>query len=111
MKKYITQIFILSSLLLTFFIYYFENEVNKLDQEIVEKIELIKKANNDIIVLEAEWSYQNNPNRLSKLVRNTNKSQFSMLTPGINEFTKISNIENHKTMLSYREQNTVNNIR
>lgn len=90
--------------MLTSLIYHFENKVNHLDNEIVSKIELIKKHENDMVVLEAEWSYQNNPKRLVALNKNVNQNNDVMDNPSVKQFTKISDLGTRRTYISRNER-------
>lgn len=104
MKKYKLHIFIITSFALTFLIYNFENKVNNLNKEIIQKVEQIKKTEDYITVLEAEWSFQNNPKRLALLTKNINKSSnYKMKTPRLMHLTNIKNIKEKKVFFSQNQ--------
>ncbi len=105
MIRYKLHIFIATILSLTFAVYHFESEVNKLDLEINDKMELINTSKRDIEILEAEWSYQNNPVRLEKLSKTSfpNSVSAKMATPRLKHYTNLRNLENKRTYLSQNE--------
>ena len=90
-----TYLFVVAVLVMTFFVYFFENEVNELDSQIAEKSQLLAKYKRDIKVLQAEWSYQNNPERLIKLAKKTRKKE-TLKPPRKIQFTNISNLPNRE---------------
>lgn len=67
-----TYLYIFSVLTLIVLIYAFETKVDEVNSKIATSKDNIRKYNEDINVFEAEWSYQNSPERLTKLVTTLN---------------------------------------
>ena len=52
-------------------VYFFENKVNEVSQEIRHTENKLLRYDEDLRVLEAEWSYLNNPKRIRELMEKT----------------------------------------
>lgn len=66
--KPLTIIYLFLVLSLLSMVYIFENKVNEQNKTISNKTAKISKYMEDILVYEAEWSYQNTPARLSRIM-------------------------------------------
>lgn len=94
-----TYIYLASALSLVFAIYFFENKVDKIRSEIAEKKSNMEKYKQEIIMLEAEWSYQNNPERLAELMFRLNWEN-PMQTPEAIQFSELNNLPYEPAHLS-----------
>jgi hypothetical protein len=97
-----TYLFITTVLILTFFVYFFENEVNEVNSQITRKSELIAKYKVDIKVLHAEWSFQNNPSRLENLAAKTVKVN-KLLPNQVTNYTSIEDLNDRQILFSRKK--------
>ncbi len=84
-----THLFIFICLGLAFSVYFFENKVNEIKDKIQLSEETLKRTDEDLKVLEAEWSYLNNPARLTSLAE---KIHNDMSSPVQDQFTNLKNL-------------------
>lgn len=95
-----TYLYLVALLSLVFSIYFFENKVDGLRAEINEKKNTIEKYKQEITMLEAEWSYQNNPERLAEIMFRLNWGEEPLQTPTAAQFTEIHNLPDNSTYFS-----------
>jgi hypothetical protein len=93
-------IFFMSSM-----VYFFENKVHSISEKIQITQEKLNRYDENLKVLEADWSYLNNPQRLTTLAK---KIQNDMTSPEKAQFTKITDLPNREVMVS--TANTDNQI-
>ncbi|HCR85317.1 MAG TPA: hypothetical protein DIV86_01435 [Alphaproteobacteria bacterium] len=86
-----TYLYIFSVLSLIVLVYVFENKVDKVTSQIKISAENIRKYKEDINILEAEWSYQNSPERLTKLFVSLNLRQ-DMSEAKMQQFSNLNNL-------------------
>lgn len=84
-----TYLLILVCLCLAFVVYFFENKVHGVTERIQQTEEKIKRYDEDLKVLEAEWSYLNNPQRLTNLAEKINDDMSSPLKA---QFTNLEDL-------------------
>ncbi|MDX1948989.1 MAG: hypothetical protein SFT90_00630 [Rickettsiales bacterium] len=84
-------IYIISFLVLVFLVYFTENQVDSLRKEIKKTNYKMSSYEEEIQILEAEWSYQNNPERLKNLVMRLS-SEVVMQSPKYFQFTDLKNL-------------------
>ncbi len=94
-----TYIYFLAGLSLVFSIYFFENKVDGLRNQTAEKKATIERYKQEITMLEAEWSYQNNPERLAEIMFRLNWGE-TLETPTAMQFTELNNIPDKATYVS-----------
>ncbi len=99
MIKTRTFLYFAAFLTLVFLIYFFENKVDGVRSEIAEKNELLDNYKQEITILEAEWSYQNNPERLSEIMFRLNWEE-TLFTPKAEQFTDLRNIPDNSLYFS-----------
>jgi hypothetical protein len=92
-----TYFLVLITLVLVFNVYYFENKVHEITKEISYKKEKLNRYNEDLKVLEAEWSYLNNPARLSQIALKINPE---MQSPVKTQFTNLKDIPVREIMFT-----------
>lgn len=102
MLKHNTFIYLASVLTVIYFVYHFENAVNKINEDIKIKTAKISNIENDLRVFEAEWSHQNNPDRLSRMYEKVNLKQ--MQSPKKIQYTNIKDIRDRDVMFAQKDE-------
>jgi hypothetical protein len=87
----------LITLALVFNVYFFENKVHEITKEISYKQEILNRLSEDLKVLEAEWSYLNNPARLTQIASKINSE---MKSPIKTQFTNLRDIPVREVMFT-----------
>lgn len=95
-----TYFLVFLALILVFNVYFFENKVHKISKEISYKQERLNRLSEDLKVLEAEWSYLNNPARLTQIALKINNE---MKSPDKTQFTNIKDIAVREVMFTNLE--------
>jgi hypothetical protein len=90
-----TYLLILVCLCLAFFVYFFENKVHEISEKISATEEKLARYDEDLKVLEAEWSYLNNPERLTLLAE---KIHTDMNSPVKMQFTDLKNLPTREVL-------------
>ncbi len=103
-----TYIYIISCLAMACMVYYFENKVHEVTEKIADVNEKLSHYDNDLRVLEAEWSYLNDPDRLGKL---TAQIHDDMNSPIRVQFTNLKDLPTREVMSASNAGNiTAQNI-
>jgi hypothetical protein len=92
-------------IVMVFLTYYTENNVREITDKISETRNKLTRIDEDLRVLEAEWSYLNNPERLTALSEKINDD---MKSPTKLQFTDLKNIPIREVMVSNNAQNQAN---
>ncbi len=90
-------LFIFVTLFLSFLVYFFENKVRGISDKMEITQEKLIRYNEDLKVLEADWSYLNNPQRLTNLAE---KISTDMVSPEKIQFTNLKDLPSREVMLS-----------
>ena len=90
-----TLIFIFITLFLAFMVYFFENKVHEVSEKIKMTQEKLNRYDEDLKVLEADWSYLNNPQRLTTIAEKINTD---MVSPAKVQFTNLRDLPNREVM-------------
>lgn len=97
--KPLTIIYLFLVLSLLSLIYIFENKVDEQSKLISSKTAKISKYMEDILVYEAEWSYQNTPARLSKIMLSM-KQDNEMSEAKFHQFADLMNLPDNNLFLA-----------
>lgn len=89
--RHSTYFFIISVFCLIVLIYALENKVDDINRQISAANQNITKYKEDINILESEWSYQNSPERLTKLFISLNMRQ-DMTEAKMAQFSNLDNL-------------------
>jgi hypothetical protein len=90
-----TFLFILITLFLSGMVYFFENKVHDISEQIQDTQEKLAHYDEDLKVLEADWSYLNDPERLTNLAEKVDKD---MSSPVKIQFTRLNDLPNREVM-------------
>lgn len=90
-----TYLFVIACLMMAFMVYFFENKVRSIKDEIAKTEEKLARYDEDLKVLEAEWSYLNNPQRLNNL---SAKVQTDMASPAKTQYTNLKDLPTREVM-------------
>ncbi len=82
---------------MAFMVYFFENKVHEITDKIQMTQEKLNHYNEDLKVFEADWSYLNNPQRLTNLAE---KISNDMVSPEMLQFTNLTDLPSREVMLS-----------
>ncbi len=85
---------------MAFMVYFFENKVHEARNRISEINEKLARYDEDLKVLEAEWSYLNNPARLSELAK---KIDDGMESPSRLQFTNLKDLPTREVLTAKAE--------
>lgn len=82
---------------MAFGVYFFENKVHEVSEQIEITQETLSRNDEDLRVLEAEWSYLNNPERISSIAE---KIHDNMNSPTKSQFTSLESLPVREVMYS-----------
>jgi len=92
-----TYLFVIACMMMIFMVYFIENKVRGIKDDIAKTHEKLVRYDEDLKVLEAEWSYLNNPKRLDSLV---NRTQSVLISPKRLQYTNLKDLPTREVMLS-----------
>ncbi len=105
MINFRTFFYILLFLGLVFSVYFTENQVDSVRKEIKKLNTQLSSYEDEIQILEAEWSYQNNPERLTNLITKIN-TEIVMHSPKYPQFTDLKNLPENEIYFSKNSDST-----
>jgi cell division protein FtsL len=97
-------VFIFITLCLAFSVYFFENKVHEVTDKIQSTQEKLNRHEEDLKVLEAEWSYLNDPQRLTSIAE---KVFTDMNSPAKLQYTTLADLPDREVMLSNNNSATL----
>ncbi len=99
-----TYLFFLACLTMAFMVYFIANKVHEIDARIQNTSEKLARYDEELKVLEAEWSYLNNPQRLSRL---SAKLHNDMASPARAQFTSLKDLPLRSVQVTSASSNVI----
>ncbi len=99
-----TYLFVIACFMMIFMVYFFENKVHSIKDKIAQTEEKLARYDEDLKVLEAEWSYLNNPQRLSSLAEDIHDV---MSSPVRTQFTNLKDLPAREVMTAKADSSQV----